>query len=193
MIKAIEGFPKYAVSDDGSVYRIDVDGEMREKTASICTRGYRQVHLNVATSVSKLVCEAFHGPRPPGYVAWHIDRDKLNDRADNLEWISRKECRDRSIIGGKTGEQRERIRAERAKALADKRAIRPRLRKVFPVNFYRILCAGGMNRRQFAIKIGMAGPHLYNLSNGKLAPNYATLSRIAAALGVPVSELVKDI
>lgn len=43
------------------------------------------------TAVHLLVCEAFHGPRPSkSHHAHHIDGDKVNNKASNLEWQHRK-------------------------------------------------------------------------------------------------------
>lgn len=33
-----------------------------------------------------MVCETFHGPRPPGAQAAHGDGDPSNNAADNLSW-----------------------------------------------------------------------------------------------------------
>jgi hypothetical protein len=41
--------------------------------------------------VHRLVCEAFHGPAPFAADACHLDGNKLNNRADNLQWASRLE------------------------------------------------------------------------------------------------------
>jgi len=40
--------------------------------------------------IHRLVCEAFHGPCPPGLETIHLDEDGLNNRADNLCWGTRK-------------------------------------------------------------------------------------------------------
>ena len=40
----------------------------------------------------RLICKTFHGlPPTPKHEVNHIDPDKLNNRADNLEWVTRSE------------------------------------------------------------------------------------------------------
>jgi hypothetical protein len=41
--------------------------------------------------IHDLVAEAFIGKRPSGFVVNHIDHDRANNRADNLEWCTQKE------------------------------------------------------------------------------------------------------
>ncbi len=44
------------------------------------------------TRVHVLICTIFHGPRPgSGYEVNHIDGDRSNNRADNLEWVTHAE------------------------------------------------------------------------------------------------------
>lgn len=43
-------------------------------------------------SVHQAVCEAFHGPRPtPAHEVNHINGERLDNRPENLEWVTRKE------------------------------------------------------------------------------------------------------
>lgn len=42
-------------------------------------------------TVHRLVAEAFHGPRPTGYVAHHADENKQNNRSENLSWVTRRQ------------------------------------------------------------------------------------------------------
>lgn len=61
------------------------------------TRGYLKLTLRrpaaeaVTHSVHHLVCEAFHGPRPPGCEVAHNDGTRNNNRPGNLRWASRPE------------------------------------------------------------------------------------------------------
>ena len=47
--------------------------------------------IRLATYVHKLVAEYFIGPRPEGLVIDHIDGNYLNNRVDNLRYVTLKE------------------------------------------------------------------------------------------------------
>ncbi|MFE7624277.1 HNH endonuclease [Streptomyces sp. NPDC057509] len=42
------------------------------------------------TAVHRLVLEAFRGPAPEGTEGAHMDGNKLNNRVDNLAWVTAK-------------------------------------------------------------------------------------------------------
>ena len=55
--------------------------------------GYRQIIMccngkRKSTSLHRVIAEAFLGTCPVGYVVNHLDEDKTNNRADNLEYCS---------------------------------------------------------------------------------------------------------
>lgn len=91
--KAIPGFGRYEVSDDGwvrnekgRILRSGVDG-----------RGYTRQPLVgddgkvVCLYVHRLVADAFVEGRADGFEVDHIDGDASNNRAENLRWVSRAE------------------------------------------------------------------------------------------------------
>ena len=92
-----ELFDGYQVSDLGDVYRVrpyrgrQCGGIV--STASPKSR-YPRVYLgrpggkHIYACVHALVAEAFLGERPPGYVINHLDGDKRNNRAANLEYCT---------------------------------------------------------------------------------------------------------
>lgn len=104
--KAIKGYKgMYEVSNLGNIRSLDrtVRGRnnVRQRIKGVVLKlkpsrntGYIQVNLykkgkGGTKLVHRLVCEAFHGPAPRGkeYVN-HLDGDKTNNRADNLQWSS---------------------------------------------------------------------------------------------------------
>lgn len=71
------------MGDDGSV----VGPRGRKLTPSLSGNGYWYVHIDAGmVSVNILVCETYHGSRPPGMQAAHLDGSTANNRADNLQW-----------------------------------------------------------------------------------------------------------
>ena len=89
----------YQVSDMGrvrSLDRITSHGHKRKGKAlkpGTGSRGYEHVDLSKVGSAStknvhQLVALAFIGPRLDDLVVDHIDNDKLNNRVENLQYIS---------------------------------------------------------------------------------------------------------
>lgn len=89
----------YEVSDTGLVRRISggkgaVAG--RVLTLSVNSKGYLRARLHDGHGcrrrfVHRLVAEAFLGLAEPGQQCNHIDGDKTNNRASNLEWLTARE------------------------------------------------------------------------------------------------------
>jgi hypothetical protein len=53
--------------------------------------------------VHALVAEAFFGRRPYGKLVNHIDLNKLNNAASNLEWVTRKQNQQHAVRLGRNG------------------------------------------------------------------------------------------
>lgn len=91
--KTIDDWPNYQVSNLGQV-RNKNTGKLMKQTFGrdgryfsvyLCNQGKENTQ-----SVHRLVAEAFLG-KHPGLMVNHIDGDRLNNRADNLEWCTAKE------------------------------------------------------------------------------------------------------
>lgn len=108
-----EGY--YEVSSSGRVRSLPRTAPRRVKgavpvrgrvlTAYPDSHGYPSVKLSRDGAqrrrpVHVLVCEAWHGPRPDGMEARHLDDDKTNTAPENLRWGTRSEnVRDRRRNG----------------------------------------------------------------------------------------------
>lgn len=88
--KSVYGYEGvYEVSNMGRVRRVggnilaQGNSSAGRKSVTLCRGGVKKQHL-----VQKLVCEAFHGPRPLGKHVAHWDGDKDNNDAKNLRWAT---------------------------------------------------------------------------------------------------------
>lgn len=106
----VVGFEEfYSVGDDGTVWSKRMNRPMKEQ---VTKKGYRRIGLYRDGKVSskfvhRIVCEAFHGPRPfDGAEVDHIDADPANNRPDNLRWVSGKQNYDHSVELGNRAPRR---------------------------------------------------------------------------------------
>lgn len=94
--KEIEGYEGlYFVSNLGRVKRA-VNGEENFLTTTKMQTGYRKVSLTMNgrtrnCTVHRLVAKAFVEGYQDGYTVNHIDENKDNNKAENLEWCSNRE------------------------------------------------------------------------------------------------------
>lgn len=84
-------------------YEVNALGQARRRSrpsrllkGSLDTHGYRFIQTGPARQrrrfwVHVAVAEAFHGCRPGGHVADHINRDRQDCRAVNLRWVTHSE------------------------------------------------------------------------------------------------------
>lgn len=88
----IPGFDGYSIDRFGNVY-----GKFRRPLASFLAGGYQKITLNKQHCyVHHLVLRTFVGERPPGHEARHKNGDRLDNRAVNLCWGTKKQnARDR--------------------------------------------------------------------------------------------------
>lgn len=100
-------FTSYEVSDQGQVRSIERTVRQRnDRVRTFPARllkptaddfGYLRVTcssggIDTKVRVHVLVCEAFHGPRPPGdSQVRHLNGNHLDNRASNLQWGTRSE------------------------------------------------------------------------------------------------------
>ena len=104
--KPIKDYPHLLISRTGRVWSTTYDKELRPH---LTNRGYLRVSLSKDKtvkngSVHRLVAEAFI-PNPDNLPCVdHIDGNKLNNRVENLQWIStsnnmRKACKGKGKLG----------------------------------------------------------------------------------------------
>lgn len=92
--KRIKNFSQYEISAIGQVRSFHMGYLHLLKPYGKKYLLVRLSNLNAKTFdklVHILVLEAFVGPRPTGLEANHKDGNKLNNKLENLEWISRSE------------------------------------------------------------------------------------------------------
>lgn len=79
----------YTISDTGVVYNVST-GKVVRGTSITATNRYRKIHLDKFRSLHRLVAEHFvHNPAPHVRTQVnHIDGNRLNNAADNLEWVT---------------------------------------------------------------------------------------------------------
>jgi hypothetical protein len=110
--RPIPGYSRYEASSEGRV-RMGVQGKAGPLLAkgdllSMCKNGRGYLHVGVysdtrraTASVHKLVALAFLGPAPEAYTVNHKDGDITNNRAGNLEYMSRANNRAHGIRMGR--------------------------------------------------------------------------------------------
>lgn len=96
--RQIKWAPSYDVSDDGQVRSwlplrnfAPVPSAPRMRKLAVDKDGYHKITLAVNGTrtdvrVCGLVAEAWHGPRPKGEVARHLDGSRTNDTPANVVW-----------------------------------------------------------------------------------------------------------
>lgn len=86
----------YFVRDNGAVLRRGRADARKRKLDDVWTFGTLNKHSGYLVIsehvVHQIVATAYHGPRPSNdHVVDHIDTNRLNNRAENLRWVTRLE------------------------------------------------------------------------------------------------------
>jgi hypothetical protein len=143
-IKQIKGFPKYAVSSKGKVYRRQKD-ELVKLHPSYTDDGYQYVKLyrreggkavNYKKRVNRLVAQAFV-KRPNIHrrlVAGHLDGNKTNNKANNLSWVTHKENTRHKLIHGTHGKALDPVKVSTIRLLHSKGWDKNELSKKYKVS-----------------------------------------------------------
>lgn len=108
-IKSIKSYPKYVVTDTGSVFNIDRGNELKPFKNP---KGYLLVRLGPKDTkqVHRLVANAFiHNPFPDKFTQVnHLDGNKSNNSCENLEWVDNsgniRHAYETGLIVGRCGE-----------------------------------------------------------------------------------------
>ena len=95
-MKQVQISKKYYLTDSGQLFNIKTGVEFIP-----CTNrdGYRKIKINRKTRlIHQLVMEHFGPPKPDkNYQIDHINRDKLDNRIENLRWVTcRENCNNRT-------------------------------------------------------------------------------------------------
>jgi len=86
----------YQISNIGNIRRKMLSGGYRDVKGSINNRGYKYFQINRGGKrtnyhIHQLVARHFIGEKPNGLVIDHIDRNSLNNRVENLRYITQAE------------------------------------------------------------------------------------------------------
>ena len=89
-------FERYEVSNLGNIRKKLNNGNYKELKGSIQNRGYKyfQTHREGKRTnhlIHHIVAKLFIGERPDKLVIDHIDRNPLNNKVENLRYITQKE------------------------------------------------------------------------------------------------------
>ena len=115
MLKEIEDFPGYFISEEGKVYcnlgkgnrRVGNTVELYEIKPRPIPTGYLRVYMRRESDfkrldryIHRLVAQAFI-PNPNNYkYVNHLDTDRGNNRVENLEWCTAKQNTDYTMSVG---------------------------------------------------------------------------------------------
>ena len=160
--RTLAEFPNYEVSDLGKVRRRTggkgvragrVLRPQKHPGGYVCVKLYKGSRKAWARTVHALVAATWLPPKPtPAHEVDHVDDDKRNNAASNLEWVTSQENKLRAVRSGiaYTGER------NGAAKLTDEQ-----------VDAIRAACAGGQSQRAVAARFGVSQGHVSDIAAGK--------------------------
>lgn len=106
--KQVPGFPMYSATKNGDVKSSRYNRVLKPLKNIM---GYHRVNvyngkIRKTKSVASIVLETFVGPRPNGHQAAHLNGNQIDNRLENLRWVTFKEnIRQRNEHGSCEGER----------------------------------------------------------------------------------------
>lgn len=89
-VRTLDSCPGLLFGRDGIVYSDSTDPpRARSPKVETSRQQLRLIHRGKQINVTRLACEAWHGPPPEGAVAIRINGDPEDIRPENLEWRQR--------------------------------------------------------------------------------------------------------
>lgn len=155
----------YFASSDGDIYRV------RKIMPRMNRSGYMVAHLRDADgrmhpkTIHSAIAEAFIGERPEGLVINHIDGDKTNNSADNLEYTTQSENTRHAFRIGL-----HRITKESKEQLAKARLLIKYKKKLSDqqiVDMIKMYIDGGTSMKAVGEKFGVTAPTVCLAVNSK--------------------------
>lgn len=103
-MKQVQISKKYYLTDSGQLFNIKTGAEF---IPCISRHGYRKIKIARKTRlIHQLVMENFGPPKPgKNYQIDHINRDKLDNRIENLRWVTPRENCNNRISSNPIGER----------------------------------------------------------------------------------------
>jgi hypothetical protein len=152
----IPDHPNYSASADGRIWSV-ARGSLRELRQGVATVGrYRRAQVTLGRGnhrkVATLICLTFHGPRPEGHEAAHLNGNSLDNRASNLAWKTRVENELDKIEHGRSNRGSRQWKAK----LTDQ-----------DVQEIRRLAAGGTRQAEIAARFKISQPTVSEIASRK--------------------------
>lgn len=171
--KIVPSFEEYEASNLGNIRRRQTrygKACKRSLRPSLATNGYLTVSLSAfpirkCRTVHSIIAETFIGPRPCGLDVCHNNSDRLDNRAENLRYATRKSNMHDSVIAG-TMHRGERTGISRFTA-----------EQIMDIRFMK---ANGERACDIARKYNMHPIHLYQIINGATWKHLPVLKNLSA-------------